>query len=141
MKTILVGIDGSAGSLKAAAMGRSLAERLDAKLVFLHASPPIFTPATLPPGAIRQMQLHDTQSVQDAARPIMEQAQKTGLKTEFVAMNDITPAEALVAAADRLDAWLVLVGDRGRQGVARMLLGSVADRVVHLCSRPVMVVK
>jgi nucleotide-binding universal stress UspA family protein len=56
-------------------------------------------------------------------------------------MNDVAPAEALVAAADRLDAWPVLVGDRGRHGVTRMLLGSVADRVVHLCRRPVIVVR
>jgi len=50
------------------------------------------------------------------------------------------PAEALVEAAEERDADLVVVGSRGRGAVARVLLGSTTDRVVHVSTRPVLVV-
>jgi len=34
----------------------------------------------------------------------------------------------------------VVVGSRGRGAVTRVLLGSVADRLVHICKIPVLVV-
>ena len=36
---------------------------------------------------------------------------------------------------------LVVVGCRGRNAVARMFLGAVADRLVHVCKKPVLVVR
>jgi len=34
---------------------------------------------------------------------------------------------------------LVVVGSRGRAAVARVLLGSVTDRLVHISTKPVLV--
>jgi len=44
-----------------------------------------------------------------------------------------------VAQSQRYD--LIVVGHRGRGGVKRVLLGSVADRLVQISSRPVLVVR
>jgi nucleotide-binding universal stress UspA family protein len=41
-----------------------------------------------------------------------------------------SPASAIVHAAESLGAELVVVGTRGRTGLARLALGSVAERVV-----------
>jgi len=51
------------------------------------------------------------------------------------------PAEQLIYRADQLDADLIVVGDRGRSKIKRMLLGSVSDRVVRHADRAVMVVR
>ena len=51
------------------------------------------------------------------------------------------PAEHIVQLASHLDADLVLVGTHGRRGLKRLLVGSVAERVVRLARCPVLVVR
>jgi nucleotide-binding universal stress UspA family protein len=48
------------------------------------------------------------------------------------------PAETLAEAAAEVD--LVVAGSRGQGAVARALLGSVSDRLVHLCPKPILIV-
>ena len=50
------------------------------------------------------------------------------------------PWEEIVATANEVNADLVVVGTHGRKGLARMFLGSVAERVIRTSSRPVLVV-
>jgi nucleotide-binding universal stress UspA family protein len=50
-------------------------------------------------------------------------------------------AEALAEEAKRDDIRMVIVGHRGRGAAARVLLGSVADRLVQICPKPVLVVR
>jgi nucleotide-binding universal stress UspA family protein len=51
------------------------------------------------------------------------------------------PAEQLVQLASDLDADLVVVGTHGRSGLQRLVLGSVAERVVRLARCPVWIVR
>jgi len=50
------------------------------------------------------------------------------------------PAAAITAAAERLDADVVCIAPHGRGTFERLGLGSVAERVVMSCQRPVLVV-
>lgn len=51
------------------------------------------------------------------------------------------PADEIVAAAAHFDAESVIVGSHGRRGLARALVGSVAERVVRLAGCAVRVVR
>jgi nucleotide-binding universal stress UspA family protein len=51
------------------------------------------------------------------------------------------PAHALAQLAADVEADLILVGTHGRRGLARFLLGSVAESVVRLAPCPVLVVR
>ncbi|XVH33623.1 universal stress protein (plasmid) [Haloferacaceae archaeon DSL9] len=57
------------------------------------------------------------------------------------AIEEGTPADAICAYADRTAIDLVVIGTRGRSGLSRILLGSVAARVIRRASAPVLAVK
>jgi nucleotide-binding universal stress UspA family protein len=51
------------------------------------------------------------------------------------------PHEAIVATAKRIGADLIVMGTEGHGGLARMLIGSVTDRVLRMADRPVLTVR
>lgn len=55
-------------------------------------------------------------------------------------MEDGRAASVINEVADKDDADVVLVGRRGRGGVAELLLGSVSHELVLHCKRPVLVI-
>jgi nucleotide-binding universal stress UspA family protein len=63
------------------------------------------------------------------------------VETEFV--HDVVPdiAGAVLEAADRTDASLIVVGIRPRSPVGKLLLGSVAQRLILDARCPVLAVK
>lgn len=50
-------------------------------------------------------------------------------------------AQGIIEKAEMLDADLIAMSTHGRSGLARWALGSVADRVIHGTSRPVLLVR
>ena len=52
-----------------------------------------------------------------------------------------SPAQQIVNEAQRVPESLIAMSGHGRSGVARWWLGSVADRVLHLTSTPLLVVR
>ena len=54
---------------------------------------------------------------------------------------DGEPREAIVRKADQLDAELIVVGTRGRAGLARIMFGSVAETVARTANCPVLAVR
>jgi nucleotide-binding universal stress UspA family protein len=60
--------------------------------------------------------------------------QVDGVLREGVAWEEIN------RVADELDADLIVIGTHGRKGLARALLGSVAENVVRTATRPVLTI-
>ena len=52
-----------------------------------------------------------------------------------------TPAQEIAAEADRVPGTLIAMSGHGRAGVARWWLGSVSDRVLHLATTPLLIVR
>ena len=50
------------------------------------------------------------------------------------------PWEAILAQIDNFEPDLVVMGKHGRHCLGRLLLGSVAEKVVHLARVPVLIV-
>ncbi len=51
------------------------------------------------------------------------------------------PAEEILRAAEELPCNLIVLGSHGRTGLARLLMGSVAEEVVRRAEQPVLVIK
>jgi len=68
-------------------------------------------------------------------------AQEAGLEAEPLAVQADGPIwEAIIEAAERKRASIVVMGSRGRTGLRSMLLGSVSNSVVHHARRPTLVI-
>lgn len=77
----------------------------------------------------------------DAALEAVEEAAvERGVPVERVQL-DGSPAREIVRYAERSDCDLVVMGTHGRGGIDRLLLGSVAERVVRSSTVPVLTVR
>ncbi|MFC6989772.1 universal stress protein [Haloplanus sp. GCM10025708] len=140
--TVLVPVDGSDPSLRA--FEYALEHHGEGDVVVCHAIELAelarqASETTLPPAT--------WQSVLDTAREraenVCEEAQAVaddyGVDVEAeTAVGD--PADVVVDAIDDHDADHVVMGSHGRTGVSRVLLGSVAERVLRRLTVPVTVV-
>ena len=65
---------------------------------------------------------------------------KDGLSIETVILEAPAAHEEIILQADRLRADLIVMGTHGRSGLDRLLLGSVAERVLRTARQSVMTV-
>jgi nucleotide-binding universal stress UspA family protein len=68
-------------------------------------------------------------------------ARRAGIECDEVLLRAHEASSAIVRDAEAAGADLIIVGSHGRTGLSRMLLGSVAERVVRLAASPVLVVR
>lgn len=124
VERILVGTDFSLCSLHALERAAALARRFDAELLLLHAE-----------GGPDRM--HGPAEA-ELGRTV-ERLRDAGVRA--CGLLCLGPADTeLVEAAAREGASLVVVGTHGRSGVQRLVLGSVAERVVRNAPCPVLTV-
>ena len=133
---ILVGYDGSAQSQKAVDVALSLAECLGSTvLLFAVARPP--EPAT---SVELEAMLDDAREhYEQGFKPIMEKAREHNVNVQ-TAIAVGHPAEQIIHRAESDGVDLIILGRRGRSIVARMMLGSVSERVLRYAHCPVMVI-
>jgi nucleotide-binding universal stress UspA family protein len=154
-KKILVALDGSESSQRAARAAVELAEKLKADLIVLHAiSPPtsyyhstIASPTGMSLPAPSQ---HEIDAYYAYARKVAlgivgeteSKAKKQGVhvKTEIPeAVSSVV--ETIINHAAKENADLIVVGTRGLGGFKKMLLGSVSSGIVSHANCPVLVVR
>jgi len=141
--TIVVGTDGSAAAAHAVRHATELAKLHGAKLHVVHAYQPASTTTTIGPdgGAVS---LGVTAPVDSLAREVLQEAGEhaadEGVAVEtHLQVGD--PASALLDLAERVDADLLVVGNKGMSGARRFLLGSVPNKVSYHCPCSLLIVK
>ncbi|HET6779530.1 MAG TPA: universal stress protein [Nitrososphaera sp.] len=146
---ILICVDGSESSMKAADYAIEIARKHEAQLISLYVvvsqlgyaySSGAFGLVT--PSAISELLDKSKQEAQKWFDEIEKKATAQGikLKIEMVASpTSIVPAIVEYAEKNKVD--LIVTGTKGRSGFAKLLLGSVASGVVTYANCPVMVVK
>jgi nucleotide-binding universal stress UspA family protein len=136
-RRILVAYDGSEAARKAFNTACSLAAGDDAELFVLSVARPPEIGDDVESEAVIENSRRFHHGLLVELKPV---AAAKGLRAHFeVAVGH--PAEQIIFDADRHDADLIVVGDRGRSKIARLLLGSVSKHVAEHAGRPVLVVR
>lgn len=140
MKKILVGVDGSEPSLRAARLAAEIARHARARLILAHVRVPMVSPAELGWAPSPELERAQRQQSDEILAHAAEAIRGMGVEPERLSLSG-GPAEVLADTAETGGYDLVVVGSRGRGAVARVLLGSVANRLVHISQRPVLVTR
>jgi nucleotide-binding universal stress UspA family protein len=95
---------------------------------------------TLDPATVSAMQ----EAAENEATAVAEEgaslARDSGFVAEARVEADPSPWQEIVAVADELDADVIAIGSRGRTGLSKVLLGSVASAVAQHSGRSVLIV-
>jgi nucleotide-binding universal stress UspA family protein len=139
MSRILHATDFSPASRAAFAKAVSLARKDRAELVVAHVLPPVI------PAVDGYLTADVYRKLEEAARrfgkkkldALVAKARKAGARARGVLLEGVAH-EAIVRAGRRAD--MIVMGTHGRTGLARVVLGSVASRVVSHAKTPVLTV-
>lgn len=145
-KRILVATDGSKLSNKAVDSAIELAATCGAELVALKVVPRY--PQTYFEGSI-PLSADDVARVEkqwaDDGRAVVEavkaSGEKRGVKVKAILAKSDVVSDALIAAAKKHKADLIVMASHGRKGVKRLLLGSETQQVLTHSEIPVLVLR
>lgn len=135
--TILVGIDGSPESDRAAAFATKLAIRLDAEIVAAHAVGLLDVWPEHPEAGDQHNSHTRVTALMDG--PWTESIRRLGMCPRIV-LVDGPPARVLLELADQIDAALIVVGSRGVGQAELFALGDTSTKLAHQSTRPVLIV-
>jgi len=141
---ILVPMDFSEESSRAAEYALSLAAKLGASVELLHVvEDPIASGAWGAEAYVVNVPDLITELEADAKRRLASikagyEAHGVPIETSVVTGS---PARTIVALAEGQECRLIVMGTHGRSGLSHMLLGSVAERVVRTAPCPVLTVR
>lgn len=153
IKKIMLPIDGSVTSMKAALIGTSLSRKYRSELIALT----VLDLMSLPYGyVLTRSGLHDNilEEKRREAKKWLDEVEKSfvnGLigsevtearfRSEIIEDPSSTVEWVIINYAERESVDLIVMGTRGKSGFKRALLGSVASGVLSYAHCPVMIIR
>lgn len=142
-KRILVPLDGSVLSEAVLPHAKNFAIALNVEIVLLHVDvtpDPEFDPHT-PPLAPVTAEIKQTHADEKSyIKHICSKLESEGARATYL-LREGPVAETIMEVAEIMQAEIIAMSTHGRTGVLRMLLGSVAEQVVHESKIPVMLIR
>ncbi len=137
-KRILIPIDGSEASQVAVDKGLTLARMLGARVKILFVVDTSIFKDIPPDELITTVRGHMESKGWETFEDIEEKADDMGIEMEKSLVHG-HPDEEIVKESENFD--LIVIGTHGRSGIAKLLIGSITERVVKYAKCPVMVIK
>ena len=135
--SILIPVDGSENSVRAAKHAIGLAVKCNAKVIGLHAIDIRILKAAEGSNKVLsrlhrfgEQYLNDVAALAAEAKVKVETSLKEGL-----------PVDVIVEEAEKRNVDLIVMGTRGLTGAERVVLGGTAEQVIRWAACPVLVVK
>jgi len=146
-RPVLVPVDFSRHSEAALLSAVELAVCFDQPLLVLHV---VHDPGTMPGYYYRAFKKQGLRRIEDAAAEMLEEflerlsKRNPGMKRlkrlESLLVKGL-PTTRILEVADKKNAIMIVLGTKGLTGIKHVVIGSVAERVVHAAKVPVTVVK
>jgi len=140
VKNILIPIDGSDYSMRAAEYGISIAKMLDAQIMVVYIMDQIVLDQISKVTDREDVERDLKKDGQQYINYVLSVAQKEGVKAASLLVKG-RPFEQIVHLAKGLSMDLIVMGTYGLRGAERILIGSVAEKVIEYSPCPVIVVK
>jgi len=140
LKTILVPVDFSPGALHALNYATSLARRLGSSIVLVHVMDSIYVSGRFDSRHLRSLRAE----AHEESKRLLSALAKRRVRPHVPVRHYLVkgaPSAKIVEMASRTNADLIVMGSEGRSGMKRLLVGSVAEKVIRLARCPVLVVR
>jgi nucleotide-binding universal stress UspA family protein len=136
IKHVLVPTDFGAASAHALELGVQMARTFEAQLTLLHVwELPTYPYMDFMLNSAVIGEIEDA-AIKGLARALAEL--QSSMPTAQSKLKTGLPWQGILAAAEGLGADLIVMGTHGRQGLSRVTLGSVAEKIVRLSMVPVL---
>ncbi|EOQ70953.1 universal stress protein [Acinetobacter pittii] len=140
---ILVPIDGSETSMVAMKEAIKLGKALNSKITVVQvmALDPFIADAYVKTGETNELIERTRTYLLDILEQAKQQFSNEGLTVETKLLEGFVVHEEIIQAAQDLNADLIVMGSHGRTGVRKLVLGSVAQKVLGESHIPVLIVR
>ena len=150
MKKILIALDYDPVAEKIAEKGYELGRAMNAEIILLHVVSEAFyyTSQNYSPimgyegfNNLNVLPAIDVEALRKAALDFLNSSKRhLGDENIQTIIKDGDFADSILEAANEVAANLIVMGSHGRRGLDRMLLGSVAEQVLHKTTIPLFII-
>ena len=134
----LVAVDPSEHSRKAVALSAKFAKKTGVKLALINVVEDVVSYKEIPDTWVHQQKAKKAQALLDELKKFAEEHGAKDVETK-IAVGPV--AEEIVRLGEEGNYDYIVVGTRGMSGFKRMLIGSVAEKIVRHAHCPVVVVR
>lgn len=150
MKKVLIALDYNPSAEKIAETGYSLARAIGAEVYLIHvvAEPNYYSSLEYSPimgysgfSSPDMLMGVDDDEVKQASLDFLEQSKKhLGDEQITIMLGEGDSAEAILKAAKELGADIIVMGTHSRRGLDKILMGSIAEKVLHQADVPLLII-
>ncbi len=130
---VLIALDGSPEAEEGLALGRDVAQRMEAQVYLLRAY-------SIPPPVGVEFSYYSPDVLASFQRAAEEYLESVAVQGERKLLVQAAPAIAIEEVANQYDVGLIVMTSRGKGLAQRVALGSTTDRVMHSVRRPLLIV-
>ena len=150
MKKVLIALDYEPSAQKIAETGYALAKGMNAEIVLLHVlsdagyySSLNYFPVMGYEGFnnLNTLPVENVDVLRNTGQEFLDKSKqhlKDDTITTIIKEGDF--AESIIATATEINADVIVMGSHGRRGLDKMLMGSVAERVLHKSVIPLFII-
>lgn len=149
MKKVLIALDYNPTAQKVAEMGYYIAKAMNAQSVLLHVIPGAtyysylnYSPIMGFEGFSNLDKIQtDVEELKKVAKEYLDKSKKhLGEETIQIAVKNGDSGETILDTAKEVKADIIVMGTHSRRGLEKILMGSVAEYVLHHTSIPVLII-